>query len=203
MSARQIHGCLVAFAAGTSVALAGCASSSIQTDATNFLNEHTVTARRVAVATKAVAAAASRLSSSPSRSQLEQLAHAAAQARRSSVLAGEWNVAKSGEGGEEGIEEEDLPRAETEATKDLSRDAKMGDPVGKMKQFTTWFTHGVPGGAKLRAAIYHARNGEDVLSEVEHFFVARIEAGESAEPETGAEDEDEAQAFPDAALVCD
>jgi hypothetical protein len=31
-------------------------------------------------------------------------------------LAGEWNVAKSGEGGEEGIEEEDLPRAETEAT---------------------------------------------------------------------------------------
>ena len=45
-----------------------------------------------------------------------RLAHAAAQARRSSVRAGEWNVAKSGEGGEEGVEEEDLPRAETEAT---------------------------------------------------------------------------------------
>jgi nifR3 family TIM-barrel protein len=93
--------------------------------------------------------------------------------------------------------------AEAEATKDLPRDARLGDPVGKMKQFATWFTHGVPGGAKLRAAIYHSRNGEDVLGEVERFFVARMEAGESAEPESGAENEDEAQAFPDAALVCD
>jgi nifR3 family TIM-barrel protein len=93
--------------------------------------------------------------------------------------------------------------AEAEATKDLPRDARLGDPVGKMKQFATWFTHGVPGGAKLRAAIYHACNGVDVLSEVERFYVARMEAGESAEPETGAEDEDAAQSFPDAALVCD
>ena len=46
-----------------------------------------------------------------------------------------------------------------------------------MKQFATWFTHGVPGGTKLRAAIYHARTGADVLAEVERFFVARIEAG--------------------------
>jgi hypothetical protein len=91
--------------------------------------------------------------------------------------------------------------AEAEATKDLPRDARMGDPVGKMKQFATWFTHGVVGGAKLRAAIYHAHSGEDVLSEVERFFLARIEAGESAEPVTDAEDE--AEAFPDAALVCD
>jgi nifR3 family TIM-barrel protein len=89
--------------------------------------------------------------------------------------------------------------AETEATKDLPRDARLGDPVGKMKQFATWFTHGVPGGAKLRSAIYHARNGADVLSEMERFFVAHMEAGESAEPEN----EDAAQAFPDAALVCD
>ncbi|MGA2207686.1 MAG: tRNA dihydrouridine synthase DusB [Terracidiphilus sp.] len=88
--------------------------------------------------------------------------------------------------------------AEADATKDLPRDARMGDPAGKMKQFATWFTHGVPGGAKLRAAIYQARNGADVLAEVERFFVARMEAGESAEPEGDA-----AQAFPDAALVCD
>ncbi len=75
--------------------------------------------------------------------------------------------------------------AEAEATKDLPRDARMGDPVGKMKQFATWFTHGVPGGAKLRAAIYHAHNGADVLGEVERFFAAQREAGESAaaEPE--------------------
>jgi len=89
--------------------------------------------------------------------------------------------------------------AEAEATKDLPRDARMGDPVGKMKQFATWFTHGVPGGAKLRAAIYHAGNGADVLSEVERFFVARMDAGESPESEI----EDVAEAFPDAALVCD
>ncbi len=91
--------------------------------------------------------------------------------------------------------------AEAEATKELPRDARLGDPVGKMKQFATWFTHGVQGGAKLRAAIYHALNGEDVLSEVERFFAARMAAGDSAELETDAKDE--AQAFPDAALVCD
>ncbi len=72
---------------------------------------------------------------------------------------------------------------EAEATKDLPRDARLGDPVGKMKQFATWFTHGVPGGAKLREAIYHARTGADVLGEVERFFAPRIEAGESAAAE--------------------
>jgi nifR3 family TIM-barrel protein len=88
--------------------------------------------------------------------------------------------------------------AEAEATKDLPRDARMGDPVGKMKQFATWFTHGVPGGAKLRASIYHARTGPEVLGEVERFFMPMIEAGESADAE-----EIEAQVFPDGALVCD
>ncbi len=89
--------------------------------------------------------------------------------------------------------------AEADATKDLPRDAKMGDPVGKMKQFATWFTHGVPGGAKLRAAIYHAHNGAEVLGEVERFFAAQCEVGDiaAAEPEVAAED------FPETALVCD
>ena len=90
--------------------------------------------------------------------------------------------------------------AEAEATKDLPRDARLGDPAGKMKQFATWFTHGVAGGAKLRAAIYQARTGADVLGEVEQFFAARMGAGERAEAEAIAEDGD---AFPDAALVCD
>ena len=84
--------------------------------------------------------------------------------------------------------------AEAEATKDLPRDARMGDPVGKMKQFATWFTHGVPGGAKLRAAIYHARTGPDVLGEVERFFAAQGD---------GAVEEDAAQEFPETAMVCD
>jgi nifR3 family TIM-barrel protein len=88
---------------------------------------------------------------------------------------------------------------ETEATKDLPHDAKMGDPAGKMKQFATWFTHGVPGGAKLRAAIYHARSGADVLAEVERFFAPRIEAGE----DTAVEQGDGIIDFTEAALVCD
>jgi len=89
--------------------------------------------------------------------------------------------------------------AETEATKDLPRDARLGDPVGKMKQFATWFTHGVPGGAKLRAAIYHARTGPDVLGEVERFFVTLSEAGDDA----AADSADGAMDFREAALVCD
>ncbi len=72
---------------------------------------------------------------------------------------------------------------EAEATRDLPRDARMGDPTGKMKQFATWFTHGVPGGAKLRAAIYQSRTGPDVLGEVERFFVTQSDAGDGAAAE--------------------
>ena len=70
--------------------------------------------------------------------------------------------------------------AETEATRDLPRDARLGDPAGKMKQFATWFTHGLPGGARLRAAIYKERTGEAVLAEVERFFLAPLLPGEHA-----------------------
>jgi tRNA-dihydrouridine synthase B len=90
---------------------------------------------------------------------------------------------------------------EAEATRDLPRDARMGDPVGKMKQFATWFTHGVPGGAKLRAAIYQARTGEGVLAEVETFFSSRLEIDGSfgADPEA----DEIASMFPEAAAICD
>jgi hypothetical protein len=67
-----------------------------------------------------------------------------------------------------------------------------------MKQFATWFTHGVPGGAKLRASIYHARTGYDVLGEVERFFATL--AGADAE---STEISDGTEMFPDAALACD
>jgi len=85
---------------------------------------------------------------------------------------------------------------EAEATKDLPRSDRMGETAGKMKQFATWFTHGVPGGAKLRAAIYHARTGAEVLAQVEQFFAARREAGETVEVEADA-------GYPEDALVCD
>jgi len=93
--------------------------------------------------------------------------------------------------------------AETEATRDLPRDARMGDPVGKMKQFATWFTHGVPGGAKLRAAIYQARTGTAVLAEVERFFAACLESAEDIEPAHGLETEGLEMAYPETAAVCD
>jgi nifR3 family TIM-barrel protein len=50
--------------------------------------------------------------------------------------------------------------------------------MGKMKQFASWFTHGVPGGAGLRKAIFAAKTGEQVLGAVEEFFARRSEAGE-------------------------
>jgi len=50
--------------------------------------------------------------------------------------------------------------------------------MGKMKQFASWFTHGVPGGAGLRKAIFAAKTGEQVLGAVEEFFAKRHEAGE-------------------------
>jgi nifR3 family TIM-barrel protein len=87
---------------------------------------------------------------------------------------------------------------EAEATKDLPRAARLGETSGKMKQFATWFTHGVPGGAKLRAAIYHARTGADVLAQVDAFFAAQLAAG--AEPE--AEESGFAE-FPEEMQRCD
>src|SRR4051794_37556724 len=45
--------------------------------------------------------------------------------------------------------------------------------AGKMKQFASWFTHGVPGGAVLRKAIYQAKSERAVLDSVDEFFAAR------------------------------
>jgi tRNA-dihydrouridine synthase B len=48
------------------------------------------------------------------------------------------------------------------------------DAPGKMKQFASWFTHGVPGGAALRKAIYEAKTAPEILAKVEAFFEARL-----------------------------
>lgn len=130
MSARQIRGNLGAVVAVVGMALTGCASSSIQTDAATFLNEHAITATRLAAAIRAVETDVARLSSHPTATQLQRLAPAAARARRNAVRAGEWDVAKSGEGGEEGVEEEDLPRAETEATSSANELAEAMAALG-------------------------------------------------------------------------
>jgi tRNA-dihydrouridine synthase B len=46
---------------------------------------------------------------------------------------------------------------------------------GRMKQFASWFTHGVPGGAILRKSIYEAKSGAAVLAAVDAFFAAQPE----------------------------
>jgi len=46
----------------------------------------------------------------------------------------------------------------------------MPDTVGKMKQFATYFTHGVRNGSKLRAEIYRATEATQILDQVDAFF---------------------------------
>jgi hypothetical protein len=45
-----------------------------------------------------------------------------------------------------------------------------------MKQFATYFTHGVRHGAKLRAAIYQLSEAAAILDQVHAFFDAQAEA---------------------------
>jgi tRNA-dihydrouridine synthase B len=92
---------------------------------------------------------------------------------------------------------------EAEATRDLPKDARMGETAGKMKQFATWFTHGVPGGAKLRAAIYHARTGQEVLAQVELFFTTPMVVGTDSGQISDPDSDDLESAFPETAMVCD
>jgi len=58
----------------------------------------------------------------------------------------------------------------------IAREQRHRDCVGKMKQFASWFTHGVPGGSALRKQIFESKNGDAVLSAVERFFESRHEA---------------------------
>ena len=53
---------------------------------------------------------------------------------------------------------------------------ELPDATGKMKQFASWFTHGVPGGAALRKAIYDSKTAPEILTRVEEFFDARLTA---------------------------
>ncbi|QHN02282.1 tRNA-dihydrouridine synthase [Granulicella sp. WH15] len=59
-----------------------------------------------------------------------------------------------------------------------NRESALREAIGKMKQFASWFTHGIPGGSTLRKQIFEAKNGDSVLDAVEAFFETR-----SAQPE--------------------
>jgi hypothetical protein len=88
--------------------LAGCSNASPQSSAASFLEEHSRAATHLAQMTRAVAAEVGRLAGAGSSSQLTQLARAAGETHDYAVEASEWNIPG---GGEEGAEEEDVPRA--------------------------------------------------------------------------------------------
>ena len=68
------------------------------------------------------------------------------------------------------------------ASGQTAREQRHRDCVGKMKQFASWFTHGVPGGSGLRKAIFEAKNGPAVLGSVEAFFARRDEHETVSQP---------------------
>jgi tRNA-dihydrouridine synthase B len=66
------------------------------------------------------------------------------------------------------------------ASGQVARPERQRDCVGKMKQFASWFTHGIPGGSALRKAIFDAKNGDAVLDSVEAFFAGDLRAEHAA-----------------------
>jgi tRNA-dihydrouridine synthase B len=62
------------------------------------------------------------------------------------------------------------------ASGQIAREQRHRDCVGKMKQFASWFTHGVPGGGALRKQIFESKNGPAVLDAIEAFFASRHES---------------------------
>ena len=49
-------------------------------------------------------------------------------------------------------------------------DENLPGAIGKMKQFASWFTHGVSHGAVLRKLVYEAKTEQAVLCAVDKFF---------------------------------
>jgi nifR3 family TIM-barrel protein len=62
---------------------------------------------------------------------------------------------------------------------------------GKMKQFASWFTHGVPGGSILRKAVYEAKRREIILDAVDHFFESLLAGKISAASATDTHSPDD------------
>ena len=52
----------------------------------------------------------------------------------------------------------------------MLNEEKIAGAAGKMKQFASWFTHGVAHGAHLRKAVYESHNEVDILAAVDRFF---------------------------------
>jgi tRNA-dihydrouridine synthase B len=68
-----------------------------------------------------------------------------------------------------------------------------------MKQFASWFTHGVPGGSTLRKQIFESKNGDTVLAAIERFFESRAEIP----PLPATDSEPDEELLTAAAAYCD
>jgi hypothetical protein len=68
----------------------------------------------------------------------------------------------------------------------MLHEEKMVGAPGKMKQFASWFTHGVAHGAQLRKAIYESHNEVEILSAVDRFFEALLAGKLAALPQSPA-----------------
>ncbi len=79
--------------------------------------------------------------------------------------------------------------AESDLDKRLKRnhESAQRDAIGRMKQFASWFTHGVPGGSTLRKEIFDAKRGAQVMEKVEAFFTLRAEPQQDFSLEHDAE----------------
>ena len=63
---------------------------------------------------------------------------------------------------------------------------ECNDAIGKMKQFATYFTHGIRNGSRLRADIYQAATTGQILDLVDAFFERELGQAEEAELLPGA-----------------
>jgi len=88
-----------------------------------------------------------------------------------------------------------LGPADDDLSKRLKRnhESAQRDAIGRMKQFASWFTHGVPGGATLRREIFEAKRGAQVMEKVEAFFTQR---NSTSQAETPLEHDEELEAAP-------
>jgi nifR3 family TIM-barrel protein len=86
--------------------------------------------------------------------------------------------------------------AEDDLTKRLKRnhESAQRDAIGRMKQFASWFTHGVPGGATLRREIFDCKRGSQVIDKVEAFFTQNGESHISRRMSIAADDSSNSRA---------
>jgi nifR3 family TIM-barrel protein len=85
----------------------------------------------------------------------------------------------------EGIAETDAEKKQRKTHESAQRDV-----IGKMKQFASWFTHGVPGGGTLRREIFESKRGVEVMDKIEAFFEHRGELNQMNSPTDASHDSD-------------